>query len=57
MTTPAIEARGLVKEFEKGRRFEWIALVVFAIGALWIGRRVFARAEHRMRVRGTLGQH
>ena len=36
---------------------EWIALVAFAIGTVWLGRRAFARTEHRMRVRGTLGQH
>jgi ABC-2 type transport system permease protein len=36
---------------------EWTALVMFAIGSLWLGRLLFARTEHRMRVRGTLGQH
>ncbi len=36
---------------------EWIALVAFAVGTLWIGRRAFAATEHRMRVQGTLGQH
>jgi ABC-2 type transport system permease protein len=36
---------------------EWLALVGFALVMLWIGRLVFARTEHRMRVQGTLGQH
>jgi hypothetical protein len=34
-----------------------LALVGFALVMLWIGRAVFARTEHRMRVQGTLGQH
>jgi ABC-2 type transport system permease protein len=36
---------------------EWVALLVMALFTLWLGRRVFARTERRMRVRGTLGQH
>lgn len=36
---------------------EWVLLVATALLALWIGVRAFQRAEHRMRVLGTLGQH
>jgi ABC-2 type transport system permease protein len=36
---------------------EWVALLVMALFTLWLGRRVFARTERRMRARGTLGQH
>jgi ABC-2 type transport system permease protein len=36
---------------------EWIALIVFAVVTLLAGTRAFSRTEHRMRVRGTLGQH
>lgn len=36
---------------------EWAALFGFAVLTIAIGRRVFLRTEHRMRVRGTLGQH
>src|SRR4029078_3495806 len=36
---------------------EWLALVVLAVVYIVIGRRVFLRTEHRMRVLGTTGQH
>jgi ABC-2 type transport system permease protein len=36
---------------------EWVALAGFAALTIWLGRIVFLRTEHRMRVRGTLGQH
>lgn len=36
---------------------EWIALVAFGIATVWFGRWIFLRTEHRLRVRGTLGQH
>ncbi|HET6379884.1 MAG TPA: ABC transporter permease [candidate division Zixibacteria bacterium] len=36
---------------------EWLALAGFALLTTWLGRWLFLRTEHRMRVRGTLGQH
>lgn len=36
---------------------EWAALVLFAVLTIVAGRWVFLRTEHRMRIRGTLGQH
>jgi ABC-type polysaccharide/polyol phosphate export permease len=36
---------------------EWAALVALAALTLAVGRTVFLRTEHRLRVRGTLGQH
>jgi ABC-2 type transport system permease protein len=36
---------------------EWVALVAFGIATIVFGRWVFLRTEHRLRVRGTLGQH
>jgi ABC-2 type transport system permease protein len=36
---------------------EWAALVLTSIGFVWIGRRAWLATEHRLRVRGTLGQH
>jgi ABC-2 type transport system permease protein len=36
---------------------EWVALILFAGVTLWAGLRAFGWTEHRMRVRGTLGQH
>jgi ABC-2 type transport system permease protein len=36
---------------------EWLALLCLAILTLVLGRLVFRRTEHRMRIRGTLGQH
>jgi ABC-type multidrug transport system permease subunit len=37
--------------------FEWGALVAFAFVTVGVGRWLFLRTEHRMRVRGTTGQH
>jgi ABC-2 type transport system permease protein len=36
---------------------EWLALVGTSLLALWAGVVAFRRTEHRMRVKGTLGQH
>ena len=36
---------------------EWVALAVLSAVMIVVGRIVFRRTEHRMRVRGTLGQH
>lgn len=36
---------------------EWLALVVLSAVMIVLGRIVFRRTEHRMRLRGTLGQH
>jgi ABC-2 type transport system permease protein len=36
---------------------EWMALAVLSAVMIVVGRIVFRRTEHRMRVRGTLGQH
>ncbi len=36
---------------------EWLVLAVMPALLIWLGRAVFLRTEHRMRVRGTLGQH
>ena len=36
---------------------EWLALVVLAVVYIVVGRWVFLRTEHRMRVLGTTGQH
>lgn len=36
---------------------DWLALIGLAVAILWVGLRIFDRTEHRMRVRGTLGQH
>jgi ABC-2 type transport system permease protein len=36
---------------------EWVALAVLSAVMIAVGRVVFRRTEHRMRVRGTLGQH
>jgi ABC-2 type transport system permease protein len=36
---------------------EWVALAVLSALMIAVGRVVFRRTEHRMRVRGTLGQH
>jgi hypothetical protein len=36
---------------------EWVALAVLSAVMIVVGRLVFRRTEHRMRVRGTLGQH
>ena len=36
---------------------EWAALVLTSVGFVWVGRRAWLATEHRLRVRGTLGQH
>lgn len=36
---------------------EWLLLLAMPVVVLWLGRAVFLRTEHRMRIRGTLGQH
>ena len=36
---------------------EWLALAIPSAVMIVVGRIVFRRTEHRMRVRGTLGQH
>jgi ABC-2 type transport system permease protein len=36
---------------------EWLALAVFCVATIVVGRWVFLRTEHRLRVKGTLGQH
>ena len=36
---------------------EWLALGVLSAVMILLGRVVFRRTEHRMRLRGTLGQH
>jgi hypothetical protein len=36
---------------------EWIALAGFGIATIVVGRWVFLHTEHRLRVRGTLGQY
>jgi ABC-2 type transport system permease protein len=36
---------------------EWLSLAVLSVIMIVVGRIVFRRTEHRMRVRGTLGQH
>jgi ABC-2 type transport system permease protein len=36
---------------------EWLLLLVLSAALIVTGRIVFRRTEHRMRVRGTLGQH
>ncbi|MGH2382984.1 MAG: ABC transporter permease [Candidatus Limnocylindria bacterium] len=36
---------------------EWVMLAVTSLALVWIGRRTWLATEHRMRIRGTLGQH
>ena len=36
---------------------QWVMLVVLAVVYIVVGRWVFLRTEHRMRVLGTTGQH
>jgi ABC-2 type transport system permease protein len=60
---PTTYAVDLLRVYALGTRplidpaLEWVALVVLAVVMIWLGRLVFLRTEHRMRVRGTLGQH
>jgi ABC-type multidrug transport system permease subunit len=60
---PTTYAVDLLRVYALGTRplipppLEWAALVVLAVLMIALGRAVFLRTEHRMRVRGTLGQH
>jgi membrane protein implicated in regulation of membrane protease activity len=36
---------------------EWVALAILSVALILVGRVIFRRTEHRMRVQGTLGQH
>jgi len=60
---PTTYALDLLRTYALGSRpllppvLEWAALVGFAVLTIWFGRWVFLRTEHRLRVRGTLGQH
>ena len=60
---PTTYAVDLLRVYALGTRplldpaLEWVALAVLSVVLIFIGRVVFRRTEHRMRVRGTLGQH
>jgi ABC-2 type transport system permease protein len=60
---PTTYAIDLLRHYALGTRpllapaLEWLALAVFAMVTVIVGRSVFLRTEHRMRVRGTTGQH
>jgi ABC-2 type transport system permease protein len=60
---PTTYAVDLLRYYALGTRpllapgLEWAALVAFAGLSVLIGLRLFLRTEHRMRVRGTTGQH
>lgn len=60
---PTTYAVDLLRVYALGTRpllaplIEWVLLVVLAVVMVVLGRAVFLRTEHRMRVRGTLGQH
>jgi hypothetical protein len=60
---PTTYALDLLRHFALGTRplldpwVEWLALAALALVTLALGRFVFLRTEHRMRIRGTLGQH
>ena len=60
---PTTYAVDLLRYYALGTRpllapgLEWAALVGFAGLSVLIGLRLFLRTEHRMRVRGTTGQH
>ena len=60
---PTTYAVDLLRVYAIGTRplvdplLEWLALLVMPAILIWLGRRTFLRTEHRMRVRGTLGQH
>jgi len=60
---PSTYAVDLLRVYALGTRplvdpaLEWLALLAFAVLSIELGRRIFLRTEHRMRVRGTLGQH
>jgi ABC-2 type transport system permease protein len=60
---PTTYALDLLRFYALGTRpllapgIEWLALIGFGVLTTIAGRWVFLRTEHRMRVRGTLGQH
>ncbi|HTI28737.1 MAG TPA: ABC transporter permease [Methylomirabilota bacterium] len=60
---PTTYAVDLLRVYALGTRplldpaLEWVALAVLSAVMIVVGRFVFRRTEHRMRVRGTLGQH
>lgn len=60
---PTTYAVDLLRHYSLGTRpliepaLEWLALAGFAIVMVVLGRAVFLRTEHRMRVMGTTGQH
>lgn len=60
---PTTYAVDLLRHYALGTRpllapvLEWLALAGFAVVTVVIGRAVFLRTEHRMRVLGTTGQH
>ena len=60
---PTTYAVDLLRVYAIGTRplldpaLEWLALAALSAALIVVGRIVFRRTEHRMRVRGTLGQH
>jgi ABC-2 type transport system permease protein len=60
---PTTYAVDLLRVYALGTRplldpaLEWLALGILSALLIGIGRIIFRRTEHRMRVRGTLGQH
>ncbi len=60
---PTTYAVDLLRVYALGTRplldpaLEWVALAVLSVLMIVIGLIIFRRTEHRMRVRGTLGQH
>jgi ABC-2 type transport system permease protein len=60
---PTTYAVDLLRVYALGTRplldpaLEWVALAALSAVMIVVGRIVFRRTEHRMRVRGTLGQH
>jgi ABC-2 type transport system permease protein len=60
---PTTYAVDLLRIYALGTRplldpaLEWLALGILSALLIGIGRIIFRRTEHRMRVRGTLGQH
>jgi ABC-2 type transport system permease protein len=60
---PTTYAVDLLRVYALGTRplldpaLEWVALAALSALLIALGRVVFRRTEHRMRVRGTLGQH
>jgi ABC-2 type transport system permease protein len=60
---PTTYALDLLRYYALGTRpllappLEWVALAGFGVATILVGRWVFLRTEHRMRIKGTLGQH